>query len=25
MDVTQPRLLGAEGRGSSFTQNVCIY
>jgi len=25
MDVTQPRLLDAEGTGSTFPQNVCIY
>jgi len=25
MDVTHPRLLDAEGTGSTFPQNVCIY
>jgi hypothetical protein len=25
MDVTLPRLLDAEGTGSTFPQNVCIY
>jgi len=25
IDVTHPRLLDAEGTGSTFRQNVCIY
>jgi len=25
MDVTNPRLLDAEGTGCTFPQNVCIY
>jgi len=25
MNVTQPRLLDAEGTGSTFPQNICIY